>query len=72
MRYAVIYGSAANAKIDVNGSSQIIDKVALVRNLETLQIFVPTYKLPKTETCAVTFLLLYGGRSADIINVAEH
>jgi hypothetical protein len=26
MRYAVIYGSAANAKIDVNDSSQIIDK----------------------------------------------
>jgi hypothetical protein len=34
-------------------------KVALVRNLETLEIFVPTYKLPKTETAQSLLLLLW-------------
>ncbi|QZK90437.1 family 10 glycosylhydrolase [Flavobacterium sp. CHNK8] len=73
MRYAVLYGSSANAKIDFNDASHIIDKVALIENLETLQIFVPTYKLHKNKTCAVTFIDYYGNESAPtFINVAEH
>jgi hypothetical protein len=73
MRYAILYGSSANAKIDVNDASHIIDKVALIENLEALQIFVPTYKLHKNKTCAVTFIDYYGNESAPtFINVAEH
>lgn len=63
VRYVMVYGSKFNSKIDVNDPSQIIDKIAFKENTYTVEVVIPTYKLDKNTTCAITFIDFYGNES---------
>jgi uncharacterized lipoprotein YddW (UPF0748 family) len=63
VRYVMIYGAKFNSKIDVNDPSQIIDKIAFKDNIDTVEVVIPTYKLDKNTTCAITFIDFYGNES---------
>ena len=63
VRYVMVYGAKFNSKIDVNDPSQIIDKIAFKDNIDTVEVVIPTYKLDKNKTCAITFIDFYGNES---------
>lgn len=63
VRYVMVYGAKFNSKIDVKDPSQIIDKIAFKENIDTVAIVIPTYKLDKNTTCAITFIDFYGNES---------
>ncbi|MFV8376552.1 glycoside hydrolase family 10 protein [Flavobacterium sp. LB1P71] len=63
VRYVMVYGAKFNSKIDINDPSQIIDKIAFKENNDTVEIVIPTYKLDKNTTCAITFIDFYGNES---------
>jgi hypothetical protein len=63
VRYVVVYSAKFNSKIDVNDPSQIIDKIAFKDNVDTVEVVIPTYKLDKNTTCAITFIDFYGNES---------
>ncbi|TDE30496.1 MULTISPECIES: glycoside hydrolase family 10 protein [Flavobacterium] len=69
VRYVMVYGAKFNSKIDVNDPSQIIDKIAFKDNIDTVEVVIPTYKLDKNTTCAITFIDFYGNESeATLVN----
>ena len=63
VRYVMVYGAKFNSKIDVNDPSQIIDKIAFKDNVDTVEVVIPTYKLDKNTTCAITLIDFYGNES---------
>lgn len=63
VRYVMVYGAKFNSKIDVNDPSQILDKIAFKDNVDTVEVAIPTYKLDKNKTCAITFIDFYGNES---------
>ncbi len=63
VRYVMVYGSKFNSKININDPSHIIDKIAFKENSDTVEVVIPTYKLDKNTTCAITFIDFYGNES---------
>nr|WP_315166174.1 family 10 glycosylhydrolase [uncultured Flavobacterium sp.] len=63
VRYVMVYGAKFNSKINVNDPSQILDKIAFKDNVDTVEVVIPTYKLDKNTTCAITFIDFYGNES---------
>ncbi|MFV8358500.1 glycosyl hydrolase, partial [Flavobacterium sp. XS1P32] len=63
VRYVMVYGSKFNSKIDINDPSHIIDKIVCKENSDTVEVVIPTYKLDKNTTCAISFIDFYGNES---------
>ena len=63
VRYIMVYGSKFNSQIDVNNPSHIIDKIAFKENVNTVEVVIPTYKLDKNKSCAITCIDFYGNES---------
>ena len=69
VRYVMIYGPTTQTVLDINDPSQIIDKIAFNDKKEALEVVIPSYKLDKSNTCAVTFIDFYGNESeATLVN----
>ena len=67
MRYVVVYSSRFQTKLDINNPSQLIAKVNFNEQSKLAEIAIPSYKLDKNKTCAITFIDLYGNESEPTI-----
>ena len=63
IRYVMVYGSNSTTTIDVNDPSQIIDKIPFQEKSNAVEIIIPTCKLDKNNSCAITFIDFYGNES---------
>ena len=62
VRYVMVYGSTLKNQIDVNDPSQILNKIAF-NEKNPIEVVIPTYKLDKNNSCAITFIDYYGNES---------
>lgn len=70
VRYVMVYQSKFASKIDVNDPSQIIDKIAFNEKSDAV-VTIPTSKLNKKNTYAITFIDFYGNESeATLVNLS--
>ena len=58
----MVYGSTLKNQIDVNDPSQILNKIAF-NEKNPIEVVIPTYKLDKNNSCAITFIDYYGNES---------
>ncbi|MFV5697731.1 glycoside hydrolase family 10 protein [Flavobacterium sp. ZT3R17] len=63
IRYVMVYGSNATTKIDINDPSQIIEKIPFQEKSNAVEVIIPTCKLDKNNSCAITFIDFYGNES---------
>jgi len=47
----------------VNDPSQIIDKIPFNEKNDAVEVVIPTCKLDKNNSCAITFIDFYGNES---------
>jgi uncharacterized lipoprotein YddW (UPF0748 family) len=67
MRYVVFYGTDANAQLDSDDPSQIVDKFLVQKNNNRLAIRVPISILENKSKFALSFIDLYGNESKEIL-----
>lgn len=63
IRYVIVYGSNATTTIDINDPSQIIEKIPFQEKSNAIEVIIPTSKLDKNNSCAITFIDFYGNES---------
>lgn len=67
MRYVVFYGTDANAELNSDDPSQIVDKFLVQKNNNRLAIRVPISILENKSKFALSFIDLYGNESKEIL-----
>ena len=63
VRYLMVYSAPSSIKIDINDATQISNKIAYKQNSDIVEVVIPTNKLDKNATYAITFIDYYGNES---------
>ena len=67
VRYVVFYGTEANAEINSDDPSQILDKYLVVKSNNRLSIRVPIAILENKSKFALSYIDYFGNESKEII-----
>jgi hypothetical protein len=67
VRYIMVYRAKKTSKIDINNPSQIIEKITLAANTDSIFVTIPMTKPDENNTCAITFIDYFGNESAATI-----
>ena len=67
VRYIMVYRAKRVSKIDINDPSQIIDKITLGTNEESILVHIPNQKENEHSSFAFTYVDFYGNESTPTI-----
>jgi uncharacterized lipoprotein YddW (UPF0748 family) len=69
MRYVMIYATKNSTELDASNPIQIIDKIAIMEQKDSISITIPKSLLEKNTSCALSYIDYYGNESdATILN----
>ncbi len=72
VRYVLVYAANSRSEIDTNSPEQLIDKIFVSNQHESIQFQIDNSKLKKYKVCALSFIDFYGNESkSSIINLSR-